>query len=381
MHNVSGIYIHIPFCKTRCSYCDFYSSVMKSSTEASAYVKALASQMLSVWSLIENTSTIYIGGGTPSVLGKTIQPLLEPLARVGAKEFSIEVNPESFSEELLDFYQAHGLNRISIGIQSLQEKELKALGRLSDVPECTRALEILHSSKINYSADLMVGIPFQTKNTLQSTLEAVFSYEPSHVSVYPLQLESKTRMAEQVLQKRLVVAEEDELAELMLFANSQLASNGFLHYEVANYAKPGHEARHNMGYWQQHTYLGLGPSAASQLTPEQYAVLRATNAALPPLPEKSQFVRVCDCDIDPLSKELAQAEKLMLAARLRSGISSKLVDESAEVFGKANVERVLDEVIDAGLAKRLESGIAPTQLGWLLGNELYGKLLSLADSA
>lgn len=376
MHSVQELYLHIPFCKKRCAYCDFYSS--ESLSNCASYISSLVKTLKKMHALISQIKTVYIGGGTPSVLGMSIEPLLAYLDTFSPLEWSIEVNPESFSFELLNFYTKHGINRISLGIQSLQDEELNILGRLTNRSESLEALHILQSSRINYSADVMLGIPHQTKESLEKTLFELFEYDPCHVSAYPLQLEKGTKLYDSVQSGKISGVDEDIQATYMTRADFLLNKAGYEHYEVANYAKNECYAKHNLGYWTQQTYLGIGPSAASQLLPEQYNFLRTHRPHLPKLKEDTILVRIQDNHIDELDERLALAEKLMLRARLMKGIPSSLIDESIALFGEENVLATLDKITERGLLRQENNCFVPTLKGWLMGNELYALLLNLA---
>lgn len=378
MSNVSGLYIHIPFCRSRCSYCDFFSGTDFSC--ANSYVSNVCRDVKRFEPLLDKLETIYIGGGTPSALGSELSPLLKALSRFSVKEFTVEANPDSLTYELLQTYLSYGVNRISIGVQSLQQIELDALKRRALVPKTVHVLELLRDSGVTYSVDSMVGIPYQTPQSLFDTLHKVFYFAPSHISVYPLQLEKKTLLYKEATKGSISLPTEDETVDLMLFANETLKNAGYRHYEVANYAQPGKEAIHNSNYWRQKSYLGLGKSAASMLFPKDfktYSKIQNKKIALQEDTARVRFSNVEPFSLDELTFKAAAAEKLILASRMTHGLKDAVIKEASSVLGVKPVQDTLEKLCALGFLTKTAWGYTLTQQGWLMGNEMYLRFLHL----
>lgn len=378
MSNVSGLYIHIPFCRSRCSYCDFFSGTDFS--QAQSYVANFCRDAKRYEALLDSLETIYIGGGTPSALGSELSSLLKELSHFSVKEFTIEVNPDSLTCELLQTYLSYGVNRISIGVQSLQQIELDALKRRALASVTVSILELLRDSGVTYSVDIMVGIPHQSPQSLYDTLHKVLYFAPSHISVYPLQVEKNTPLYTEEKIGRVSIPTEDETVDLMLFADETLKNAGYNHYEVANYAKPNKEAIHNSNYWRQKSYLGFGKSAASMLFKkdfETYIKIQNKKIALQEDTALVRFSNVEPMQFDELSPKAAAAEKLILASRMTHGLQDSVIQEASSVLGTKPVQDTLAKLISLGFLTKTAQGYAVTQQGWLMGNEMYLRFLHL----
>ncbi|MEX0681042.1 MAG: radical SAM family heme chaperone HemW [Balneolales bacterium] len=266
---MSGIYIHIPFCKQACSYCNFY--FVTKDELIPTFLEALLEEVASTQSpvLSEPLETIYIGGGTPSRLSSDqIKRLVEVIHwrfdLDWLKEFTVEVNPEDLTKNWLTSVKQLGVTRLSMGIQSFQPELLKFMHRAHTVRQAHQALELLADSGLkSFSVDLIYGSPGQTEEQLRDDLHCLLSYSPPHVSAYSLTIEPKTRLGKQYELGRLQPACDDDIVKQSRFIRNALFSNGLRQYEVSNYAIPGHEAVHNSAYWRHENYLGLGPAAHS----------------------------------------------------------------------------------------------------------------------
>ncbi len=260
-----GLYIHVPFCIRKCAYCDFYSLPGRTES-AEAYIDAVLRESLKYSGL--SFQTLYLGGGTPSLLGgRNLKKLTDGLYRSfplsQMVEATIEVNPESATAELLETAREAGFNRVSIGVQSLSDDELKSVGRVHNAAQAIEAVS--RAKKLNFesvSVDIIVGLPGQKWETLHQTLETLTQLGGQHLSMYCLALEHDTPLA---LNPPENLPSDDMQAELFERASSFLGGEGFIHYEISNFARKGHECRHNLNYWRCGEYLGLGPAAASYL--------------------------------------------------------------------------------------------------------------------
>ncbi len=264
---MAGLYIHIPFCHSKCSYCDFYSGLRASAAEG--YVNALLTELsLRRDEIAGDFSTIYIGGGTPSVLPTgEISRIAEAIGRLtdmkSVEEFTVEVNPEDVTEELLTAYRLIGINRISMGVQSFDDTLLKSINRRHTARQALEATGLLRAGNWNYSVDLMFGLPGQSLQAWRHDVDRLMEIRPPHFSAYLLSYEPGTRLYA-MLQAGKVEETSEQLADSMQRHITETAKvNEYLHYEISNYAQPGHHSRHNSAYWTMAPYLGLGASAHS----------------------------------------------------------------------------------------------------------------------
>lgn len=266
-----ALYLHIPFCRAKCLYCDFDSRALTGCAleEAiGAYCEGFSAQVDAHGNAGELSAveTVYVGGGTPSLLGGRLVGLVD-LVRSYCEpvEFTCEANPESFTLDLAQALRAAGVTRISLGVQSLNASELKAIGRIHSAEQAMLAVAQAKAAGFSTSCDVMCGLPGQTLDTFAETLRSLVTLNPDHVSVYPLQLEEGTPLARMEEAGEMEVPDEDFQAQCMGLAAEVLKEAGYERYEVASYAKPGHRCRHNIAYWTGKPYLGLGRSAASML--------------------------------------------------------------------------------------------------------------------
>lgn len=368
------------------------------------YVNALKHQLDEVaqLGLLTATKTVYMGGGTPSLLGQGAVDLAHHTSSITHPiEFSMEANPDSLSDELLASLSAGGVTRISLGVQSFNDNELKRLGRIHSADlACDRVLAAKEHG-YDVSVDLMCAIPEQTESSWESSLSRFISLEVDHVSVYPLTIEDGTALAKQTKDKDIPWNAYDVQADRMQAASKMLQAAGFVRYEVASYARNHKSCKHNKMYWTGESYLGLGTSAASMLTATEYDLLANQNTSLPKRPENAVRARLVvldsprkiaegasffstEFDVEFLTHREAVAEDLMLHARLTEPIAPALLDESEQVFGASCLQDVLDTCVRDGLLEHVDADVSkgaktyrPTEKGWLLGNELYGRLWDL----
>lgn len=265
---MAGIYIHIPFCKTRCVYCDFYKETDES--EIDAFVDALRAEIgLRQQEVSETVKTIYFGGGTPSRLsGKHFQEIFETLFSVFSieknAEITLEANPDDLSEEYVKTLQQLPFNRISIGIQSFQDNELKFLSRRHSSKQAIEAVKLCQQVGFNnISIDLMYGLPKQTLDVWKENLRVACALNIQHISAYHLIYEEKTKLYSLLQKGRVQPVTDETSTEMFSTLIDTLAENGFEHYEISNFAKNNLYSKHNTSYWQNEKYVGLGPSAHS----------------------------------------------------------------------------------------------------------------------
>jgi oxygen-independent coproporphyrinogen-3 oxidase len=316
-------YIHVPFCTSFCSYCDF-TSFAGNENRIPEYVSALCAEIESS-DLHGPLQTIYFGGGTPSLLNPSqISSVLEAL-RCKADfasdvEISTESNPDSVDLEKLEGYRRVGINRLSLGAQAAQDELLITLGRRHDVEKVFKAVRSARSAGFkNINLDIMLGLPGGNMGMLQETLERYLPLNPEHVSLYALQVEVGTPLAEKV-KRGLVVPDEDEQADQYAWAQGCLSSCGWRQYEVSNFSKPSMECRHNLSVWRGEDYQGFGVSAVGTKGLQRRTNTGDLNDYL------SQACAGCfQPEIENLSKETRQYEKVMLGLRTREGVSRGLI--------------------------------------------------------
>ena len=260
-----SLYIHIPFCKRKCLYCNFYSRIYEADT-ASSFLDALILQLEGV---PRSLYSVYIGGGTPSALPKELlERLLTRLKKFSIKsgEFTVEANPESFDREKAILLLDMGVNRLSVGVQSLDERKLKKLGRMHTCAKAREAVALAHKMGFeNISADLMFGIWGEEMGSWKKELDEIVRMPITHVSCYELTYEKGTPLSSALANKSVLPLEDDVTSAMYEMAIDALALRGFKQYEISNFAKPGFESRHNAHYWENNPYVGLGPSAVSYI--------------------------------------------------------------------------------------------------------------------
>jgi len=363
-----SLYLHVPFCVKRCGYCDFTTrAVNRDDALIDEYVERLVREIRQAAKAGELTEleTVYIGGGTPTHIGPArLSSLLYALSvsadltREGL-EFSMEANPESLDERIIADIWALGVNRLSIGVQSFDDDILKLLGRAHDSRAARDAVRCAQTRFENVSIDLMCGIPGQSSEVFEASVREAVELGVKHISVYPLAIEEHTPFYRLLLAGEMEEPDDDEQADQMERAADLLESVGFHRYEVASYALPGFECRHNKAYWTGVPYLGIGESAA---TMTQNAERR---------------MRVTDGHVtDDLDRSQMEAEDLMLSMRLAEGASDERVTQAARYLPELAKE--LDALVNDGYVRHEGGRWVPTRQGWLCGNDLYERLFSLA---
>ncbi len=265
-----AVYIHWPFCKSKCPYCDFNSHVAKS-IDYDAWLKKYLSEIEKYRSYLINLKikSIFFGGGTPSLMPpyiiEGILNKINSISSISNAEITCEVNPTSFEAKKMLEFKSCGINRVSIGIQSFNDASLKFLGRNHSSSEALEALKQISNSFDNYSFDLIYALPNQTLDEWMHELEQAIKLNPKHISLYQLTIEPDTKFAAQYKAKRFSLPPHDLGYDLFKYTNECLSSNGYRHYEISNYSKPGFESIHNLNYWQYKSYIGIGPGAHGRI--------------------------------------------------------------------------------------------------------------------
>ena len=261
-----GIYIHIPFCKKKCDYCDFISFSNKDK-KIEEYINAIIKE-IEQQKIKSKITTIYIGGGTPSYIdSKYIKEIIAEIKKKNVDsnaEITIEVNPGTITKNKLEDYKEVGINRLSIGLQVTQNELLKQIGRIHDFEQFLETYKMARKLGFNnINIDLMLGLPNQRIKDLRESLEKIIELNPEHISVYSLIVEEGTPISNKIKLGELTLPEEDLERNMYWYVKNTLELNGYRHYEISNFAKPGYESRHNMNCWNQKEYIGIGIAAHS----------------------------------------------------------------------------------------------------------------------
>jgi len=370
-----GVYIHIPYCLKKCTYCDFSSGPLQSPQQLKQYGLILLEE-------IRNRAhgfakTVYFGGGTPSLAEpEQICLLLECLSQhmtmSSQAEISMEVNPGTTTQAKLSQLIAAGINRLSIGVQSTSEKLLRILGRCHTAIQAQKTMEEARKSGFyNISCDLIYAIPTQTFKDFQHDLETLLTWGPDHISLYALSVEPNTPLARQIYAHAIPAPDDDVAAEMYEWAREFLFKNGFFQYELSNFSKPGFECQHNILYWQNKEYLGLGASAH---TYEQG--IRSWNVKDPDIyMERIVQERSAQAGSESLQGRVRIAEHLIMGLRMTQGVKKH---EIQEAFGKdwdCSFISSFNKMIQAGLLIDDKDTLKLSPQGMLLANIVFREIL------
>lgn len=372
-----GVYIHIPFCASKCGYCDFYS-LAGCDGKMGKYQSALLSHIEEASSTMAPyyIDTVYFGGGTPSYYGaQRLADAFNALKRAGkvlkSAEVTVECNPDSVRRRELAVLRREGVNRISLGVQSASDDLLKIIGRRHNFAQVKKAVRDIRAEGFhNLSVDLIYGLPNQTKDDWADTLARVLELEPEHISCYGLKLEEGTPMYDEYRDSP-VIPTDDEQADMYLYAAQTLALYNYGQYEVSNFARRGFESRHNMKYWDLEDYLGFGPGAHSCIGDTRYSFVRGLDEYIRGVKQGENILEEYE-KLDELDRA---SEYIMLGMRRGRGVSA---EEYRRIYRSdfAPIEELLKEYEKDGWTKRLAGDrwcFTPT--GFLLSNLLIGSLL------
>lgn len=359
-----GLYIHLPFCTAHCTYCPFAISTDLSLQEE--YIDALVREIAAAPR--GPADTIYLGGGTPSRtapdhLARLFAALHARFDVAGGAEISMEANPEDVNPASVAAWQRLGVNRISIGVQSFHDDELRAIARVHDRAGAIAAVRAAASSGVRTNLDLILGLPHQTRDSFRETLDTAVALGAGHLSLYMLDLEEKTPLQVQVARGRVALPEEDDVAELYVDTIERLGEAGLQQYEISNFARPGEECRHNLRYWTRGEYHGFGLGAHSFLGSERFANTRDIRRYIASSPHAREFS-------ETLGGDEARRETLFLSLRRTSGIDYEALVELCGQEGIAWSERGLTE----GWLRRVDGRVAFTPAGFLQSNDFISQL-------
>ena len=370
-----GLYFHIPFCVAKCSYCDF-NSYANLRHLFLAYSQALLAELGEAFSTWEfDVKTVYIGGGTPTVLPvQTIQDVLAATKRktLDIEEVTTEANPGTLTPGYLKALRAAGINRISLGLQSMNDKELRLLGRIHNSQEALSSIDLIRASGFkNLNLDLMYGLPEQTLSSWEKTLDRALSVHPDHLSLYALTIEPDTPLATSIEKGFIQRADDDLSADMYELSEEKLRLAGYVHYEISNWALPGRECRHNLIYWRNEPYLGIGAGAWSYWQGRRWGNIRSPWLYISQIEANRSVVEECE----GISPTQAISDTLILGLRLSGGVRWNDFSERFGLDMKQVYGREIEQLERLALLEVDPLGIRLTSKGRLLGNEVFEKFL------
>lgn len=364
---MTGIYIHIPFCMKKCPYCDFYS-FSASQNDKDSYLKAVLCALKAKAPLVrDEVDTVYFGGGTPSTFGekrisKVLSAVRENYNLCKDAEITVECNPSSVSGEFFSEIYRAGVNRISMGMQSAVDSERRLLGRVSDSSQVQRAIALAKKAGIdNISLDIMLGVPCQSMESLDESIDFLLTQDIKHISAYMLKIEEGTPFGR--MKENLILPDDDSVADMYLHTVKRLNEEGFNQYEISNFAKKGYESRHNLKYWHCEEYLGIGPSAHSFIGGKRLYYRRDFDA----------FIKGEDMLFDSDGGD--SDEYIMLSLRLSEGLKFKKYEER---FNKSVDDALIkksEKFQKAGLLTINNEGIMLNEKGFLISNLIISELI------
>ena len=372
-----GIYIHVPFCIRKCSYCDFYSQVY-CPAKMSEYIQALKKEIKTYAGILKyrKIKTIYFGGGTPGLLtpdaaAEILQYINKYFFFKEQLEITLEANPFSLTKEKVKGYHQCGINRLSLGVQSFNDDELKLLDRMHSVRKAMRTLEEVSQVFANINIDLIFALPGQKFASWQENLQQAVKFLPQHISTYNLEIHEETPLGKRVNSGELIEIDEEIDARMYLLAREILTKAGYKQYEISSFALPGYEARHNKIYWQFEPYLGLGPAAHSF---DGYR--RFNNYA-----DTDRYIKMLVGDNLPienltsLNNDDLMAEMVIMGLRLIKGVSKNNFRKRFGVCLEDIYQEELDKLIKRKLLINNENNLLLSNKGLLLGNQVFMEFL------
>ncbi len=383
-----GLYLHIPFCTAKCGYCDF-NSYAGHEHMIPTYSDTLLKDA-SLWAAAARgraVESVFFGGGTPSLapveeMAKMLDGLRATFEVLDDAEISLEANPGSLSTEYLRGLRAAGFNRLSIGVQSFDDDELKQLDRIHSGDQARDAYASARAAGFdNVNLDLIYGLPEQPMENWRRSLETALALGPEHLSLYALTVEEGTPLARDVARGRVPPPDADAQAEQYEWTEERLARAGYEHYEISNWARPGRRCRHNLIYWQNREYLGLGAGAHSFLNGVRFSTVLLPNR-YEELVDESVAARANGsgemrhiAGAEAITPELSMADTLILGLRLNDGVDAATFESRYGRSMESVYGDVLNEFIGYGLLERADRRVRLTARGRLLSNELFQRLL------
>jgi oxygen-independent coproporphyrinogen-3 oxidase len=384
-----GVYIQVPFCQTKCTYCNFHTGVV-SPTRFAPYIEAVQREIARYTGLYEaagialppeldraSVDTVYIGGGTPSLLHPPLlRDLLGTLRHTFScawEEVTLEADPETIDSDKVSHWVAAGINRISFGSQSFVDEELKAAGRLHRRVDIDNAVPVLRKSGIrNISFDLIAGLPKQTHNSWRYSIAEAISLAPEHISIYMMEIDEGSRLGLEVLNggsrySARDLPTEEAMAEFYELAQAELAAVGYEQYEISNWAKPGFASKHNLKYWRRQPYLGFGAGAHSFSGRQRWANLDGASAYVSAIASGKPAIAAPET----VTPESALEEEIFLGLRQLAGINLARVERLYSV----NLHEKIDRLVSKGMLEREGDVVRLTPTRLSISNEVLVELL------
>ena len=376
-----GIYVHVPFCRSKCQYCDFYSVTSKEDRLLDGYLDAICAHIKEAGALAPGylVDTVYFGGGTPTFFGADgMSQILSVIRRsfdvAHSAEITFEANPDSVSDRLLRRLRSEGFNRVSLGIQCDNDDILKKLGRPHNYAQAVNAVRRIRAAGFrNLSLDLMYGLPGQSLEDWEHTLQNVLSLAPEHISCYGLKVEEGTPLYD--YRDFCNLADDDTQADMYLSAVEILRKRGYRQYEISNFCRKGAVSRHNLKYWTGGEYLGFGPNASSDFAGRRFTIIRDLKGYIEGIRHGGQVLQ----EVQEIPNRERAGEYLMMRLRTASGIDPKEY-ESKFLLPFAPLETALSQFKDRSLAQKTFDGRWHlTPQGFLLSNSIISDLLLIQD--
>ena len=376
-----GIYVHVPFCRSKCQYCDFYSLTSKKDCDFDGYLAAVCAHIKEAGPQAPNhiVDTIYFGGGTPSFFGADGMAVILAAIRKSfdvspTAEITFEANPDSVTDRLLRRLRSEGFNRVSLGIQCDNDDTLKTLGRPHTYAQAVEAVKKIRKHRFrNLSVDLMFGLPSQRVQDWEKTLRNVLRLKPEHISCYGLKVEEGTPLYD--YQEFYNLADDDTQADMYLLAVDVLKSFGYRQYEISNFCRKGHISRHNMKYWTGGEYLGFGPDASSDFGGARFAIVRDLPAYVAGIRSGGTVLR----EYQEVAERERAGEYLMMRLRTSSGIDPQSY-EKQHLLPFAPLEKAMLKYREQGWAQKTYDGrwhLTPE--GFLVSNTIISDLLLIQE--
>ena len=374
-----GIYIHIPFCKQKCFYCDFCSFANKNEMQEK-YVETVINEIKNITHKEKYTvTTIYLGGGTPSILNPNyikniLQEIKSSFEILDDAEITIEINPGTVNEEKLKKYKEYGINRLSIGLQSANDKILKKIGRIHDYKQFEETFFYARKCGFkNINVDLMIGLPTQTIEDVKQTLEKIIQKNPEHISVYSLIIEEGTIIEKLINENKLQLPDEETERIMYWTVVNELKENGYNQYEISNFSKKTHESKHNTNCWKQKQYIGLGTSAHSYLNKKRYSNTNNIEEYIKNIQENniSKNITIHEEQIEKSTMN----EYMLLGLRMIQGININEFKHKFKTDPTVKYKEILEKLQKENLIQITKTSIKLTRQGIDFGNIVWEEFI------
>ena len=374
-----GIYIHIPFCKQKCFYCDFCSFANKNEMQEK-YVETVINEIKNITHKEKYTvTTIYLGGGTPSILNpeyikNILQEIKSSFKILDDAEITIEINPGTVNEEKLKRYKEYGINRLSIGLQSANDKILKNIGRIHDYKQFEETFFFARKCGFkNINVDLMIGLPTQAIEDVKQTLEKIIQKNPEHISVYSLIIEEGTTIEKLINENKLQLPDEETERIMYWTVVNELKENGYNQYEISNFSKKTYESKHNTNCWKQKQYIGLGTSAHSYLNKKRYSNTNNIEEYIKNIQESNISKNITIHEEQ--TEESTMNEYMLLGLRMIQGININEFKQKFKIDPTIKYKEILEKLQKENLIQITETSIKLTKQGIDFGNIVWEEFI------